>query len=76
MDDIKIFAKNEKDLEKFIQTIKVYRPDIVMEFGTEKRAMRTMKSRKKWKEQNSQIRKATEHLEKKIGLIYWCILDM
>ena len=36
MDDIRIFAKNEKELETFIQTLRIYRQLIGMEFGIEK----------------------------------------
>ena len=36
IDDIKLFAKNEKELETLIQTIRIYSQDIKMEFGTEK----------------------------------------
>ena len=36
VDDIKPFAKNEKELEIFIQTVKIYCQDIRMEFGIEK----------------------------------------
>ena len=39
MDDIKLFAKNEKELEILIQTVRIYSPDIGMEFGIEKCAM-------------------------------------
>ena len=33
MNDIKLFAKNEKDLETLIHTVKIYSQDIGMEFG-------------------------------------------
>ena len=35
MDDIKLFAKNEKDLETLIHTIRIYSQDIGMECGIE-----------------------------------------
>ena len=47
MDDIKLFAKNEKELETLIQTVRIYIQDIGMEFGIEKCAMLVMKSRKR-----------------------------
>ena len=47
MDDIKLFAKNEQELEAIIHTIKIYSQDIVMEFGSEKYAMLVMKSGKR-----------------------------
>ena len=43
MDDIKIFAKNEKELETLVQTIRIYSQDIGMEFGIEKCAMLVIK---------------------------------
>ena len=36
MDDIKLFAKNKKELETLIQTMRIYSQDIIMEFGIEK----------------------------------------
>ena len=47
MDDIKLFAKNEKELETLIHTVKIYSQDIKMEFGIEKCATLVMK-RGKW----------------------------
>ena len=32
IDDIKLFAKNEKELETFIQAVRIYCPNIGMEF--------------------------------------------
>ena len=36
MDDIKLFSKNEKELETLIQAVRIYSQDIGMEFGIEK----------------------------------------
>ena len=47
MDDIKLFAKNEKELETLIQTIRIYSKDIGMEFRIEKCALLIMKNRKR-----------------------------
>ena len=47
-DEIKLFAKNEKDLEAPLQTVRIYRQGIGMEFGIEKCAMLVMKSRKQY----------------------------
>ena len=47
MDDIKLFAKNEKELETQICTIGIYSQDIGMEFGIEKCALLVMKSGKR-----------------------------
>ena len=46
MDDIKLFAKNEKELETQIHAVIIYSQDIEMEFGIEKYAMLVMKSGK------------------------------
>ena len=46
MDDIKLFAKNEKELE--IQAVRIYSEDIEMEFGIEKCAMLIIKSDKQY----------------------------
>ena len=43
MDDIKIFDKNEKELETLIKTLRIYNQDIAMAFGIEKCAMLIMK---------------------------------
>ena len=47
MDDTKLFAKNEKELETFIPAVRIYSQDIGMEFGIEKCAMLVMKSGKR-----------------------------
>ena len=44
--DIKLFAKNEKELETLIYGVRIYNQDIGMEFGIEKCAMLVMKSDK------------------------------
>ena len=46
MDDIKLFAKNEKELETLIYAVRTYSEDIGMEFGIEQCAMLVMKSGK------------------------------
>ena len=47
MDDIKLFAKTEKELESRIHAVRIYSEDIGMEFGIEKCAMLVMKSGKR-----------------------------
>ena len=47
MDDIKLFSKNEKELEIFIHAVRIYSQDIGTESGTEKCAMFVMKSGKR-----------------------------
>ena len=46
MDDIKLFAKNEKELETLIQAVRIYCQDIGLEFGIEKCAMLIIRSGK------------------------------
>ena len=36
VDDIKLFAKTEKELETLIHAVRIYSQDIGMEFGIEK----------------------------------------
>ena len=47
MDGIKLFAKNEKELETIIHTVRIYSRDIEIEFDIEKCAMLVMKSGKR-----------------------------
>ena len=47
MDDIKLLADNEKELETLIHTVRIYSQDIGMEFGIEKCALLVMKSGKR-----------------------------
>ena len=48
MDNIKLFAKNEKELETLTHAVRIYSQDIGMEFGIEKCAMLVMKSGKRY----------------------------
>ena len=43
MDGIKLFAKNEKELETLIHAVRIYSQDIGMEFGIETCTMQVMK---------------------------------
>ena len=47
MNDIKLFAKNEKELETRIQTVRIHSQDRGMEFGIEKCIKLGMKSGKR-----------------------------
>ena len=47
MDDITLFAKNEKELETLIHAVRIYNQDIGMQFGIEKCTMLVMKSCKR-----------------------------
>ena len=46
MDDIKLFAINEKELETPTHAVRIYSQDIGMEYDIEKCAMLVMKSGK------------------------------
>ena len=46
MDDLKLYASNEKSIESLSQTVLVFSNDIGMEFGVEKCAVLTMKKGK------------------------------
>ena len=43
MDDVKLFAKNEKEIDSLLQTVRIFNDDIGMKFGLEKCAAITMK---------------------------------
>ena len=47
MDDIKLFAKNKKELKTLIQVVRIYSDDIGMEFDVEKCAMLIIKNGKR-----------------------------
>ena len=47
IDDVKLFAKNGKELETLIPTVRIYSQDIGMEFGIEKCVMLVIKSGKR-----------------------------
>ena len=57
MDDIKLFAKNEKELENRAHAVRIYNQDIGMGFGIEKFTEQVMKSGKghTWRKRNLQI---------------------
>ena len=46
MDDLKLYANNEKSLESLIQTVRVFSNDIGMAFGVGKCAVLTVKKGK------------------------------
>ena len=43
MDDLKLIAKSEEELQKLIKTVKIFSDDINMEFWLEKYAKITLK---------------------------------
>ena len=66
MDEIKLFAKNGKELEILICAVRIYAQDIGIEFSIEKCAMLVMKSGKQHlTEWNYQIKTTLECLEKR-----------
>ena len=73
MDDIKLFEKNEKELQTLICAVKIYSQDIGMEFGIEKCAMLVTKSSKWywWMEWNCQIKTRLELSEKRKSTNTW-----
>ena len=73
MDDIKLFAKNEKELKTLIHTVRIYSQDIGMEFGIEKCAMLLMKSEKDTlqTEWNYQIKTKLERSAKRKPTNIW-----
>ncbi len=66
MDDIKVFAKNEKELKSFIQTIRNFSEDIGMKFVIEKYyivfIIEKNSKEKQRKELNSSIRNKLDFL--------------
>ena len=48
IDDIKLFAKNEKELETLEHAVRIYSQDIGMEFDMEKCTMLIMKCGKRY----------------------------
>ena len=48
IDGIRLFVKNEKELETLIHTVRIYSQDIGTEFGIEKCVLLVMKS-EKWR---------------------------
>ena len=51
IDDIRLFTKNENELETLIQALRIHGQDIWMEFGIEKCAMLIIRSRKWYKKE-------------------------
>ena len=47
IDDLKLFAKNEKEIDSLVQTVRIFSDDIGMKFGLEKCAAMTMKRGKR-----------------------------
>ena len=71
MDDIEAFAKNEKELDTLIQTIKIYHQDIGMEFGIEKCARIIMKSGKRETVEAVELPNQEKCLEGRKIIITW-----
>ena len=43
MDDLKLYAKNEKGLESLVQTVRIFNDDLGMKFGIDKCATLVLK---------------------------------
>ena len=70
MDDIKLFAKNEKkknELETLIQAVRIYSDNIRMEFAIEKYALLITKSGKRQLSEGIELsnQEKSEHLTKR-----------
>ena len=70
MDDLKLIAKSEEELQKHIQTFKTFSNDIHMEFGLEKYATITFKRGKLTHLQNLVIDSNREIQELEKGKTY------
>ena len=55
MDNIQLFAKNEKELETLIHTARINSQDMGMEFGIEKCALLVMKKGKKHRAEGMEL---------------------
>ena len=66
VDDIKLFAKNEKELETLIQAVRIYSQDIGLEFGLETYTMLMKKSGKRHLTDGMELtsKKKNKHLER------------
>ena len=74
MDDIKPFAKNDKELETQIQAVRVYSYDIRMEFGIEKCTMLIMKTGKRQMKEEIELanqEKKVQRSEKRKLITTW-----
>ena len=69
MADIKLFAKNEKELETLIHAVRVYSQDNGMEFGREKCAMLVMKSGKRHLTDGMELQNQENETYKYLGIL-------
>ena len=76
MDDLKLYAKTEKELNSLVQTVRVFSEDIGMKFSIEKCSMLVIKKGKKVKSDginlpNDTVRKALRDGEryKYVGIL-------
>ena len=77
IDDIKVCAKNEKELETLIQTIRTYCQDIGMEFGIKNMSCQQRKVGKEnqRKKQNYEVKKTSESWERRTLQVLWNIVS-
>ena len=70
-------AKNEKELETLIQTVRIYNQDMGMEFSIEKRAILKIKSGKRYRTEGTELPKTKlEGSEKQETYKYYEILGV
>ena len=75
MNDIKLFLKNDKELETLIHAVRMYSQDIGIDFGIEKCAMLVKKSgTTKWRNGTIKSRQ-NRNTQKKWNLQYLGILE-
>ena len=70
MDNVKIFAKKEKELATLLQTIRIYNQGMGMEFSIEKCAMLTMKRGKSESAEEIELPNALGQLYRRMSP--WC----
>ena len=77
MEDIRLFAINEKELETLLEAARIYRENIGKEFGIEKCAILIMKSGKRQMTEGIELRNQEKirMLEEKVSYKYLGILE-
>ena len=77
MDNIGLFAKNEKELKTLIQIVRIYSQDIKMEFGIERCTKLEMKSSKRHMTEGVELptQEKLRTLGDKENFKYWGILE-
>ena len=78
MDDLKLYAKNEKELDSLVQTVRVFSRDIRMNFGIEKCSMLIMKRGQNTKSEGIKLPNyiVIKSLKEREGYKYFSILQI